>query len=198
MKGRRASPTVSSYMPSLSDEDVMTRIQTGDLEHAGLLFERHHTALYRFFVHTTQEQVASQDLTQDVFVRLFTYRTSYKQGAPVRPWLHRIARNVLADYWKRPHRASESLDDEAMESSLPSPVATLERREVHDQLDAALARLDPAQRELLVHSHVSDLSYPEIAEIYDITINAARVRVCRALRAFRAVYTTHEVRDDLS
>ncbi|GAB5534869.1 MAG: hypothetical protein Rubg2KO_11180 [Rubricoccaceae bacterium] len=185
-------------MPSLSDEDVMTRIQTGDLEHAGLLFERHHTALYRFFVHTTQERAASQDLTQDVFVRLFTYRASYKSGAPVRPWLHRIARNVLADYWKRPHRASATLDDEATASTLPSPLSTLERREVQDGLNAALARLSPAQRELLVHSHVSDLSYPEIAEIYDITINAARVRVCRALRAFRAVYIPHEVRDDLS
>jgi len=185
-------------MPALSDEDVMARIQAGDLEHAGLLFERHHTALYRFFVHTTQEQAASQDLAQDVFVRLFTYRASYQRGAPVRPWLHRIARNVLADYWKRPHRASVSLDDETTESGLPSPISNLERREVQDGLDAALARLNPAQRELLVHSHVSDLSYPEIAEIYDITINAARVRVCRALCAFRAIYIPHEVRDDLS
>jgi RNA polymerase sigma-70 factor (ECF subfamily) len=185
-------------MPSLSDEDVMARVQKGDLEHAGLLFERHHAALYRFFVHTTQERAASQDLTQDVFVRLFTYRTSYQHGAPVRPWLHRIARNVLADHWRRPQRASVSLDDEATASGLPSPVSTLERRDAQDQLDAALARLDPAQRELLVHSHVSDLSYPEIAEIYDITVNAARVRVCRALRALRAVYMQHEVRDDLS
>ena len=198
MEDRRHSPHVYSFMPALSDEDVMARIQTGDLEHAGLLFERHHIALYRFFAHTTQERETSQDLAQDVFVRLFTYRSSYKSGAPVRPWLHRIARNVLADYWRRPHRASESLDAEATASGLPSPISALERQEVQDGLDAALARLAPAQRELLVHSHVSDLSYSEIAEIYDITINAARVRVCRALRAFRAVYIPHEVRDDLS
>lgn len=197
MTVRRASPTVASYMPSLSDEDVMARIQTGDLEHAGLLFERHHTDLYRFFVHTTQSRAVSQDLTQDVFVRLFAYKASYKRGAPVRPWLHRIARNVLADYWKRPRRDSVALDDETTASGLPSPISDLERREVLDGLDAALARLDPAQRELLVHSHVSDLSYSEIAEIYDITINAARVRVCRALRAFRTIYIPHEVHDDL-
>ena len=185
-------------MDPFSDEALMARIREGELEHAGLLFERHHAALYRFFLHTTQERAASQDLTQDVFMRLFTYRTSYQRGAPVRPWLHRIARNVLADYWKHPDRTAMPLDEALPSSSMPSPAAELERSEVQAHLDAVLARLEPAQRELLVHSHVSDLSYPEIAEVYSITINAARVRVFRALQAFRTLYTQHEVSDELS
>lgn len=184
-------------MDALSDEALMARIREGELEHAGLLFERHHGALYSFFVHTTRQRAVSQDLTQDVFVRVLTYRTSYRPGARVRPWLHRIARNLLAEYWRRLTPAAVALDDTPTASSAPSPVAELERDETQAQLDAALAQLNPEQRELLVLSHVSDLTYPEIAETYGITVNAARVRVCRALKAFRTHYTQLATRDEL-
>lgn len=185
-------------MDTFSDEALMARIREGDIEHAGLLFERHHTALYRFFVRTTGQRAASQDLTQDVFVRVLTYRTSYKRRTPVRPWLYGIARNLLADHLKRPGVAEVSLDDVPTLSGSQSPVVDLEYSELQDQLDAALARLEAPQRELLVLSHVSDLSYSEIAEIYGITVNAARVRVCRALQVFRTFYIQQEMSDELS
>ncbi|NNF57835.1 MAG: sigma-70 family RNA polymerase sigma factor [Rhodothermaceae bacterium] len=184
-------------MDPFSDEALMARIRQGDLEHAGLLFERHHGALYSFFVHTTRQPAVSQDLAQDVFVRLLTYRTSYQLGARVRPWLHQIARNVLADHWKRPGNAAIPLDEAPPLPSSQSPAVELERSELRARLDGALARLNPDNRELLVLSHVSDLSYDEIAETYGITVNAARVRVCRALKAFRTLYTQHEASDEL-
>ena len=59
------------------------------------------------------------------------------------------------------------------------------------QLHRALDQLPAEQHELLVLSHVTDLTYAEIAQLYGITVNAARVRVFRALRALRSIYLQH-------
>ncbi|MEM6328261.1 MAG: sigma-70 family RNA polymerase sigma factor [Bacteroidota bacterium] len=177
---------------ALSDEALMTRVREGDLDPAGLLFERHSPTLYRFFLHTTRREALSQDLVQDVFVRVLRYRASYRPGASVRAWLLGIARNRLADHWAGTDPDDPSVDDLLLPSADPSPLGDLEAEEQRRRLDAALGRLPAAQRELLVLSHIAGASYAEIAALYTITVNAARVRVCRALQALRTVYLPHE------
>lgn len=179
-------------MEALTDEALMARVREGDLDPAGLLFERHHAALYRFFLHTTRRRALSQDLVQDVFVRVLRYRTSYRPGALVRPWLFGIARNLLADQWAQATPDARPLDDITAASEEPSPLGALEGAEQKRRLDVALDRLPPDQRELLVLSHLGAMPYPELAATYAITVNAARVRVCRALRALRAHLDSHE------
>ncbi len=174
-----------------ADESLMRQVQQGVLAQMGLLFERYHGTLYSFFVHTTRDRVASQDLVQEVFLRLIRYRQSYKPERPFKPWLYQMARNVLYDYYKRKPPPSDS--------ALP-PLAVpasdvLEVAEEQAQLHRALEQLPAEQRELLVLSHVTDLTYPEIAQLYGITVNAARVRVFRALRALRSVYLQHNPTD---
>ena len=179
-------------MDALSDEALMARVREGDLDPAGLLFERHSGTLYRFFLHTTRREALSQDLVQDVFVRVLRYRASYRPGATVRTWLLGIARNRLADHWAGADPDAPLAEDLALPSATRSPLDLLERDEQSRQLDAALAQLPSAQREILVLSHLSGASYIEIAALYSITVNAARVRVCRALQALRALVHSHE------
>ena len=174
-----------------ADESLMRQVQQGVLAQMGLLFERYHGALYSFFVHTTHDRVASQDLVQEVFLRLIRYRKSYQPKRPFKPWLYQMARNVLHDHYKR---KPPPADAEMPQLALPAS-DTLEQAEQHAQLERALEQLPAAQRELLVLSHVADLSYPEIARLYGISVNTARVRVFRALRALHTVYLQHNPAD---
>ena len=174
-----------------ADESLMRQVQQGVLAQMGLLFERYHGALYSFFVHTTRDRLASQDLVQDVFLRLIRYRQSYQPERPFKPWLYQMARNVLYDHHKRKPPPS----DDAMPPLAAPASDPLEQAEQQAQLQRALEHLPAEQRELLVLSHVSDLSYREIAQVYGITVNTARVRVFRALRALRSVYLQHNPAD---
>jgi RNA polymerase sigma-70 factor (ECF subfamily) len=166
------------------DESIMRQVQRGRVDRLAVLFERYHRAMYGFFVNATSDPAASQDLVQDVFERIIRYAASYDAARPFKPWLYRIARNALVDLQRTlPPTSDEPFPAVAEEEDDP-----LERREETESLRRALFRLAPDRRELLALSHITDLTYPEIAAIYGITVNAARVRVFRALRELKSVY----------
>lgn len=175
-------------MNAFSDETLMDRVREDDLDPLGLLFERYHQAVFSFFVQTCGNRSISQDLVQDVFFRIINYRASYRSGAPFKPWLYRIARNVRADYLKK--KASTNLSSEALrEDQHPRHMPDSVQDEHNAEVYTVLRLLPEDKRELLVLSHVEQLSYTELAQIYEVSVNAVRIRVCRALQAFRALYT---------
>src|SRR5579872_5191334 len=75
----------------------MLQVKAGDLERMGLLFERHHRALFGFLFHLTQRHEASEDMVQTVFYRMLKYRRSFTEGSNFSGWMYHIARNVLKD-----------------------------------------------------------------------------------------------------
>jgi len=163
------------------DAAVMARVQRGRIDLLALIFERYHRPMYGFFVHATRDRAVSKDLVQDVFERLIRYTGSYDPSRPFRPWLYRIGRNVLLD-----HQSSlPPTTDQAIPEAGHEPVDAMESAELSRSLDEAMRMLPPDKRELLVLSQIVDLSYPELATLYDLSVNATRVRVFRALQALR-------------
>lgn len=167
----------------------MVAVQAGDVSRLGLLFERHHRALFKFFLRLTGQTQASEDLVQDVFVRMLKYRATYQPGSQFRTWMYTLARNAHID---RYHGRSRDI---AMADDAPEPVSrqpmiveTLERDEQKALLRRALAQLSPDKRELLVLSRFQGLKYEEIATMLGIEVGAVKVRVFRAVRALRVIF----------
>ncbi|MEM9363026.1 MAG: sigma factor, partial [Bacteroidota bacterium] len=77
-------------METLTDEILMQKVATGDLDLLKLLFDRHHTHVYNFLYKMSGDRMLSEDLTQDVFYKVIKYRGSYKNGSFV-SWLFTIA-----------------------------------------------------------------------------------------------------------
>jgi RNA polymerase sigma-70 factor (ECF subfamily) len=167
-----------------SDEALMRKVGQGVVEHAGLLFERYHGPLYGFFLQSTRDRHVSEDLVQEVFLRMLRYRSSYSEGRAFKPWIFQIARNALNDHFRK----SVVLDDAPLPDLPSEDVDPMERLETTRRVRDALDHLTPEQRELLILTNVSDLSYAEVAQIFEISVNAARVRVFRAMQALREVY----------
>jgi RNA polymerase sigma-70 factor (ECF subfamily) len=183
----------------------MLQVQEGSLSELAELFERYHVRLFNFFLKMTLERQISEDLTQNVFVRVIKYRHTYKQrNGSFKTWLYQLARNVHADFhkhekklaerFKRPgnlrERGLEEFGDEESgygeeEGDVPDEGY---REDQYRQLDSALGRLQQAQREIIILSRYQGLRYTEIARIRNISVAAVKVQVHRAIKELRKVY----------
>jgi RNA polymerase sigma factor (sigma-70 family) len=176
-----------------TDSELMARVRDGELERLSELFERHHRRLYGFFLRLSGDRSAAEDLVQEVFVRLLKYRHTFKSDAEFTPWMFTLARNAAVDSFRsRPKELQE--DPEAPEPAAPATAAAdhpderLETRERAALLHAALRKLAPEKRELLLLARFGEMKYDSIGELLGISVGAVKVRVHRALKELRAAY----------
>src|SRR5437879_12344422 len=83
------------------DEDLMLQVRDGAGETLGVLFDRYQTPLFNFYSKLTGNRTLSEDLVQEVFLRILKYRQSYCPGTPFRPWVYQIARNARIDHFRK-------------------------------------------------------------------------------------------------
>ncbi len=164
-------------------------VRRGEVGRLGTLFDRHHRRIYRFCLRLTGDPAASEDLEQDIFVRVLKYRRTYRGERDFLPWLYRLARNTTNDHFRRGARRRETGDViPERASSEPTPWEGLEAREDARRMRRALLRLPVARREVLVLSRFEQRRYDEIAQLLGCSVGAVKVRVHRALKQLRAVY----------
>lgn len=187
MVAERVSPIAMlvprpAALPSDSDDAAMCRVRAGQVQALSTLFERHQGPLLNFFLRNGQSRAASEDLVQDVFVRILKYRATYRPGSRFVTWMYYIARNARLDHLHK-HRGEVEWD----EAYTPSFEAgdTAQQSQEHRLLARALERLSPEKREILVLSRYQELKYDEIGAILGCETGTVKVRVHRALRELR-------------
>ena len=94
-----------------SDNALMSAVTAGAVSKLAILFERHHRALYRYFISMTRDPQTSEDLVQDVFFRILRYRATYDPQQSFPAWMYQIARNAHIDQ-ARKRRLEIVPDDE--------------------------------------------------------------------------------------
>ena len=167
----------------------MFQVRDGNVGKLGILFERYHEKLYGFFVRHTGKREISEDLVQDVFLRVLKYRHTYRGEAPFTVWMYQMARNASVDYfrkWKRETPMDGAVEEEQSED--PSPSEQVLEQEEHRLLKRALARLSNEKREVLILSRFQDLKYEEIGKILDCPVGTVKARVHYALKELRDEY----------
>lgn len=177
-------------MQAPDDNALMFEVQAGRLDRLGLLFERHHRSLYGYFLRLTRHPARSEDLVQEVFLRVLTYRRSFRGEGSFKAWLFMIARRVYYDdgrTWRREPPAEETTHLEAT-SPDPAPLDRLAQHDAEAALHAALDALPETKREVVILSRFHGLKYEEIAELLGCTVGAVKVRVHRALKDLRNHY----------
>jgi len=167
------------------DEELMTLVRGGAGDMLGVLFDRYEVPLFSFYSKLTGNRAASEDLVQEVFVRILKYRRSYRPGTAFRPWIYKIARNVHADQARR-RRSEVEFKPEMAPPLVPNDGAAASQQEA--LLHRALLELPEAKREVLLLSRFQGLPYSEIAELTGCAPGAVKVRVHRALQELRDVF----------
>jgi RNA polymerase sigma factor (sigma-70 family) len=167
----------------VQDEQVMWDVRTGDVGKLELLFDRHHRALFHYFLHLTSNRAAAEDLVQEVFFRILKYRGTYQTETSFRAWMFQVGRNVHLDYLGR-HRNEVPMPEDVGEFTSPEapPDREVEKKQETALLRRALASMPRDKREVLIMSRFLELKYDEIAAALDCEVGAVKVRVYRALR----------------
>lgn len=174
-----------------TDSSLMRQVRDGDLGSMAVLFERHHRALFNYFVHMNGNRDFSQDLVQDVFVRMLKYRKSYQAEKPFAAWMYQVARNAQNDAMQKRRFEVELGNAEMSDAHGPRTTSMdekLKREQEMELLRRAMARLPVDKRELLVLSRFQNLKYDEIAGILGCEVGAVKVRVYRAVRALGQIF----------
>jgi RNA polymerase sigma-70 factor (ECF subfamily) len=175
------------------DSLLMSRVRDGDVGTLAVLFERHHRALFQFFIRLTSNREASEDLVQDVFFRILKYRETYQPGSQFTTWMYQIARNAHLDQVRK-RRPELPLPEENDERGwgIASSDGTAEQKVQQDEevnlLRRALASLPNEKREVLLLSRFQHLKYDEIGKILRCDARTVKVRVFRAIRELGRQY----------
>jgi len=169
----------------------MLKVQAGQLDQLGLLFERYNKSLYGFFYRLTTDGAISEDLVQNVFVRIIKYSHTYKGDGKFSTWMYHIARNLFADHYKLQKKMGYKEEPEVADKYFRDEFNAEEKRIKEEQLDMlqlAMNRLSVEKREVLVLSKYQGMRYQDIAEVLDITESAVKVRIFRALKDLKVQY----------
>jgi RNA polymerase sigma-70 factor (ECF subfamily) len=166
---------------------MMGRVRQGDLDALRVLFERHAAGLKGYFRHLTRDVSASEDLVQEVFVRLLRHRKQF-EGGSFRAWMYGIARNLWVDHARSGARQMTGTDPDAAPSAGASAPDLLQRAQEKALVRQALLKLPDHHREVLVLSRFHEMKCEEIAALLDCEVGAVKTRIHRALRQLRDVY----------
>jgi RNA polymerase sigma factor (sigma-70 family) len=171
-----------------SDDRLMVGVQQGRVSLLGVLFERHHRALFNFFLRLTGHRQTSEDLAQEVFLRMLRYRATYRPQSQFRTWMYHVARNVHIDRFKGSARevGLDAAPAEPVDRAEPA-IDVLGRAEDRALLRKALLKLPVDKREVIVLSRFHGLSYAEVGDIVGCEVGAVKVRVFRAMQQLRRI-----------
>jgi RNA polymerase sigma-70 factor (ECF subfamily) len=130
----------------------------------------------------------AEDLTQEIFVKVFTALPTYDHRANFKTWLTRVSRNLCIDYYRRQRREEErfadGIDPDAIpiDELVPRPDVTLEQRDQIAMVRQALARLPAMYREPVALRDIHELSYEQIAERLQLAEGTVKSRINRGRR----------------
>jgi RNA polymerase sigma-70 factor (ECF subfamily) len=158
-----------------------------DLRAFGELYERYHSRIYRYVYHRVGSAADAEDVTAAVFMKALEALPAYKSRQNgFAPWIFRIARNAVVDYYRR-RRRHAPLEDLEHESRQGDPIVDVLGREQRDELRCLVNHLSEDQREVILMRYAADLSYAEIAASLEKNEPAIRMLLHRGLRKLKAV-----------
>jgi RNA polymerase sigma factor (sigma-70 family) len=173
----------------LAPEPVPSQDAQWELPSWEEIVRAHSTRVYRLAYRLTGNQHDAEDLTQEVFVRVFRSLSSYTPGT-FEGWLHRITTNLFLDGARRRQRIRfEGLGDDVAQR-LPgtelSPAQAWDERHLDGDIQAALAALPPDYRAAVVLCDIEGFSYEEIAATLGVKLGTVRSRIHRGRAQLRA------------
>ena len=193
-----AAADVALEAPS-SDETLMHAYARGDARAFEALYARHKGGTYRYFLrHCGGDAATTDELHQDLWLRVIDARSRYEAHARFSTWLYTLARNRLIDHWRarRPAAAVASLDEDgvleqaeehvvALGGTADDPLRATLDAERRQRLIAALSDVPSSQRDAILLHVEGGLSLEEVAGLTSAPVETVKSRLRYAYRRLR-------------
>jgi RNA polymerase sigma-70 factor, ECF subfamily len=172
---------------------IVRQCMDGDSGAWAELVRTHHRRVYGLCYRFTGNPADAEDLTQDVFLKIYSNLTSFDTGrGSLQVWITTMTRNLLVDNFRRTRnqRATSSLDDgwesaeelkpvDRLTAQGPSPHESAAQKELAKMVQNALARVSVELREAVILRDLQDLDYKEIAQVLGIPEGTVKSRISR-------------------
>jgi RNA polymerase sigma-70 factor (ECF subfamily) len=168
----------SAALDRVAEAALLAAARLGDVAAQRTLVRDHQEPVYRLLTKLSGDGELARDLAQETFIRALGALGTFRDGAPFRPWLFKIANNLFLDHVRaRRPESLEALLENGFE--VGGEDATIARTPLALDLQSALARLPVNWRQALVLRHQEDLPYEEIADILGVPLGTAKTWLFR-------------------
>ena len=177
----------------LGDEQLMLDFSQGSISAFELLIQRWDKRMLNYFMRCVGHRDEAEDLRQELFLRIFEQRGTFRSNGRFQAWIYRVATNLVIDKFARKRRANVQSIEENTENGWEPNIATEGEdsrnsagwKEIERRIHQALERLPDDQRLILVMRHFENLSFKDIAELLQASESTVKSKVYRGLNALR-------------
>lgn len=185
----------------ISDQDLIGRYLAGHESALEVLIRRHKNRVFAYILMVVKDKELAEDLFQDTFIKVInTFRSgTYKEEGKFIQWVMRIAHNLIIDYFRKSKRIPtvENNDEYDIFDKVRVPVESIEEQmiteQIHQDVKKLIDYLPKEQKEVLVMRHYGEMSFKDIAEVTNVSINTALGRMRYALINLRKLVREKEV-----
>ncbi len=182
-----------------TDVQLVARARAGEMAAFDSLITRHRARVHSMITTIVRNEADAWDVSQEVFVRAWRNLGRFRSDSTFTTWLHRIATNCALDWLRRirtrpvflaDSRPGEPDGPTALDNAVatgPSPRAAAENAELRQRINAALERLSPAHRTVLLLKEVEGLKYDEIAKNMQCSIGTVMSRLFHARKNMQRI-----------
>ena len=180
-----------------SDAAIMLRVAAGDESGFSYLVEKYHRAMIHFLFRMVHNQAVAEELAQEVFLRVYRSRESYRAEAKFTTWLYRIATNLAVNYARdtKHERAAQNVyldvpdDETGTKPEVADDDPSVEQRMLSDERMAAIrqhvmALPDRQKTAVLMHKY-QGMDYRQIGEVLKLSESATKSLLFRAYQTLR-------------
>ena len=190
----------------ISDQDLVSRYIKGNELALEMLINRHKDRLFGYINNLLKDKQLAEDIFQDVFIKVIhTIKAGkYNEEGKFLPWVMRISHNMVIDYFRKAKRMQSTSGNEnfdifdTIKRTGPNVEDEMMAVQVQDDVKKLIEFLPDDQKEVLKLRYYSELSFKEIAEETNVSINTALGRMRYALINLRKLIEEKELRLTLS
>ncbi len=177
----------------MADEnDLIDRCLRGLQDAYAELVDQHKALVFSIINRVVQDPTATEDLAQEVFLRVFRGLPRFRRQAKLSTWIYGITTRVCLEELRRPHQSRQhvSLDEDPAENAIDKDLASqsdpaFHRVDVSKDLNRWLGRLQPNYRLVVTLFYLQDRSYQQVADVMSIPIGTVKTYLFRARELLR-------------
>jgi RNA polymerase sigma-70 factor (ECF subfamily) len=190
-----------NLLSKLSDHELIIAFNAGNVNAFEALVLRHKDKLYTSIYFLVKDKYLAEDIFQDVFIRIIDTIKSgrYTEEGKFLPWAMRIAHNLCVDYFRKVKRTPtiKNSDDqdifEVLNFTEESAEDKMIKKQSHNRVRDMLDQLPGDQREVIILRHYADMSFKEIADLTNCSINTALGRMRYGLINLRKMMVSKQI-----
>lgn len=170
------------------ERQLVERILTGDRQAFETLLDQYEARVYRLALRFTNSVTDAEDVTQEVFLGIYRSLPNFRGHSTLSTWIYRIAMNHCLEYRRKRRLDCIPYNEELTLTSQDwreDPVQSAGKEELSSRVEAALNRLSPQHRDVVVLHELQGLTYQEVATALNVPVGTVKSRLSNAFRRLR-------------